>query len=317
MSGAPRGRARRAVAVAVLSVVAVAVAPFLGPVLPDASAGFVFSTLRLPRALLAALVGGTLALVGAAFQVVLHNPLATPSTVGTTAGASLGALAVIVALPGAALGGPVVAAGAFAGAAAVSLTLAGLAASRRLRTEDLLLAGVAVGVAAGAATTGLQLQADAAATLAAVRWALGSVATVGHGKALALLPAVCVAVAVVLAHGRALQALVAGPDRAHTQGVDVVRTRTAVLTAGSLAVGACVASVGPIAFVGLVVPHVVRRLTGGGPRLLVPLSGVAGAGFLALADALARVVVPGRDLPVGVLTAAIGAPVLVAVLWRR
>ena len=303
--------------VVLLSLLAVCLAPWLGPPLSGEAARFVMLELRLPRVVLGVLVGAALGLTGAAFQVVLENPLATPSTVGTTAGASLGALAVLVLWPAAAVGAPGVALGAFIGAFGVSLGLATLATLRHLRTEELLLAGIAITLAAGAATTGLQVQADASATLASVRWALGSLATVGHGKALRLLPLLLLGGVGVLSQLRGLQAMTAGAERAASQGVDVVRTRTLVLGAGSLMVAGSVASVGPIAFVGLVVPHLVRLAVGGGPRWNLPLSAVAGAGFLPLADGLARVLVPGRDLPVGVLTAMLGAPALLVLLLRR
>ena len=300
------------------TALALVLAPWIGPSLEADTASFVVAQLRIPRVVLGGLVGAALGLTGAAFQIVLENPLATPSTLGTTAGAALGALAVIVLWPAAGPGAPSVALGAFVGAAGVSLGLASLSTLPQLRTEDLLLAGIAITLAAGAAATGLQLQADAAQTLASVRWALGSVSTVGHGKAWALWPWVAVASVVILSQGRALQAMAAGADRAMTQGVHVVRTRTAVLTAGSLAVAGCVASTGPIAFVGLVVPHLIRLAIGGAPRVLLPLSAVAGAGFLPLADGLSRIVVPGRDVPVGVIMAMLGAPALLGlVLFRR
>lgn len=307
---------RGVVLIVVASALSVAVAPLLGPALEEPSAAFVLGSLRAPRVALGVVLGASLAMAGAAFQVVLENPLATPSTMGTTAGAALGALAVLVLGPvGVATGW--VGAGAFAGAAAVSLLVASLAAQPRLRTEELLLAGVAVMLGAGAATTGLQLQADAAATLASVRWSLGSLATVGWQAPLQALPAGMLGAALLASQLRALQALTAGSDRAQTQGVPVVRVRTVVLLAGSLMVASAVAIAGPIAFVGLVVPHLVRRIAGGGPLRVVPLSAIAGGGFLPLADGLARLAMPHRDLPVGVVMAMLGAPTLIALLWGR
>ncbi|MCB9663250.1 MAG: iron ABC transporter permease [Alphaproteobacteria bacterium] len=295
------------------SLAALLVAPWLGAPLDGPAADFVLWELRVPRVLLGALVGAALALTGAAFQAVLENPLATPSTVGTTAGATVGALAALVL----GAGGAWVGAGALLGALGVTALVVALALIRRLRVEDLLIAGIAVSLGASALATGLQLQADAATTFAAVRWSLGSVATVGHDDALRLLPPVLLGTIGILSQTRALQALVAGSDRAASQGVDVVRVRTLVLGLGSLVVAACVATCGPIAFVGLVVPHLVRLAVGGGPRRLVPLSAVVGAGFLPLADGLARIAWPGRELPVGVLTAALGAPTLLLLLLRR
>lgn len=307
----------RILAVGAGALLALLLAPWLGASLDGPSAAFVLWELRVPRVVLGALVGAALGLTGAAFQVVLENPLATPSTLGTTAGASVGALVVLVGWPTVEPGAPSLAMGAFIGAAAVSLGLAALASLARLHTEELLLAGIAITLAAGALTTGLQLQADAAATMASVRWALGSVSTVGHGKSLLLWPWVLASGAVILAFLPSLQAMATGAERASTQGVRVVRTRTVVLTAGSLAVAGCVASVGPIAFVGLVVPHLVRLALGGAPRIMVPVSAVVGAGFLPLADGLARAVLPDRDVPVGVLMAALGAPALLALLLSR
>jgi iron complex transport system permease protein len=298
------------------ALAAIAISPLLGAPLDEASASFVLHNLRIPRVALGAIIGASLAISGAAFQVVLENPLATPATMGTTAGAALGALCAIVLGP-AGLGAAWIGAAAFVGAATASLGITALAASPRLRTEELLLAGVAVMLGAGAATTGLQLQADAAATLASVRWSLGSLSTVGWGDSLRMLPFALVGIPTLLLQRRALQAMVAGSARASSQGVPVVRTRTIVLLAGSLMVAGTVAVAGPIAFVGLIVPHLVRRVVGGGPDRILPLSAIAGAGFLPLADGLARWSLPGRDLPVGVVMAMLGAPALLFLLLNR
>ena len=307
----------KARAIMILSgmLLALMLSPLLGQSLDGHAASFILYELRLPRVFLGALVGATLSLSGAAFQVVLENPLATPSTVGTTAGASLGALAVLVLWPSG--GTPALALGAFLGAVGVSLGLAFLAAQARLRTEELLLAGIAITLAAGAATAGLQLQADAVATVASVRWSLGSLSTVGWGAPIHLLPWVFLGCTSILTQLRALQAMAGGSERSATQGVPLVRTRTIVLLAGSLSVSACVAITGPIAFVGLIVPHFVRRLLGESPRILLPFSAVLGATFLPLCDGLARSLVPERDLPVGVITAGLGAPALLYLLLQR
>ncbi len=314
----PRRATPGAIALVVgLAAAGALAAPWLGPPLDEVTGAFVLTELRLPRAALGVVVGATLGGTGAAFQTVLENPLATPSTIGTTAGASLGALAVLVLWPALATGAPGVALGAFVGALAVSLGVAGLATVRRFRTDEVLLAGIAVTLAAGAAITGLQLQADAAATLASVRWALGSLATVGYDEVLAAAPLALIGVAGVFTQIGPLRAMSGGADHARTLGVNVARTRALVLGLGALAVAACVAVAGPIAFVGLVVPHLVRLAVGAGPGRLLVLSAIAGAGFLPFADGLARVLVPGRELPVGVLTATLGAPTLLALLWRR
>jgi iron complex transport system permease protein len=295
---------------------ALVIAPWLGAALPD-DGGFVLYQLRVPRVLLASLVGAVLGIVGAGYQAVFDNALATPSTVGTTAGAALGALTALILLPEAStVATPVVALSAFAGASVVTVGITALAASGA-RTEDVLLAGIALTFASSALTAGLQIQADQAATFRAMRWSLGSVKAVGYDGVALLLPFAAVTVALLLSQTRELDAMAAGHERARTQGVDVVRTRTLVLGGGALGVGAATAWCGPIAFVGLVVPHLVRRWLGASRRILLPMSALTGATYLVLADALARSLLAGRDLPVGVLTAAVGAPVLIALVVRR
>ena len=246
-------------------------------------------------------------------RVRFGNPLATPSTVGTTAGAVLGALVAVVLLDGGVVGGvSVLALAAFLGALAVTLVVAMVASSGRASTSDVLLAGIAITLAASAMASGLQFQADMAATFQAVRWSLGHLGQLGFDGLWTLLPFAIVAIVAIISQTRALDAMVAGEALAETQGVDVVRVRTLVLGVGALGVGATVALCGPIAFVGLIVPHLVRLWLTGSRRVLLPMSALVGAALLVLCDGLARVLLDGRELPVGVLTAALGAPLL---LW--
>jgi iron complex transport system permease protein len=295
----------------------IALAPQLGHL--DADTGsFVLWQLRVPRVLLGALVGSTLSVVGAAYQTLFENPLAEPGTTGTMAGATLGALAVIILAPTlASMGIAPVAVAAFLGALAVSLTVSAMASSGRASIHDVLLVGIALTLASGALTTGLQVQADMAATFRAVRWSLGSLSQVGYAGVVGLLPLAALAQGAILSQVRALDALVGGEDLAHAQGVDVRRVRALVLGAGALGVGGCVAACGPIAFVGLVVPHLVRRTLGAELRVLLPMSAVVGAAFLVTCDVAARLAWSGREIPVGALTAAIGAPALLALVLRR
>ena len=304
----------RIVLISVLCLAAIAAAPFAG----GEPEGFVFWQLRVPRLLMAVLVGGTLSLVGACFQTIFGNPLAAPSTVGTTAGATLGALAALVLGTTSMVAGfPLVALAAFVGAMLVGLTISAVAASGRARVNDVLLVGIALSLAASALATGLQYTADMAAMFTAVQWSLGHLSQVGYDGVLMVLPFVAVTVIVLLAQTRALAALIGGEERAHSQGVDVRRVRTLTLGIGSLGVAACVAWCGPIAFVGLIVPHLVRRGVGSSLRVLLPMSLLVGAAFLALCDTAARLMIPGRELPVGVLTAAIGAPALIWLVAKR
>jgi len=310
-------KARLALTV-VVCLCLIGLSPFLGAPLQEETGSFVLWQLRVPRTLLGVLVGSTLGLTGAVYQTIFANPLATPSTVGTTAGASLGVLAVLVLFPGASVfGAPLIAMAAFAGALLVTGLIAAIAASGRARVNDVLLVGIGITLASSAVYTGLQFQADMEATFQAVRWSLGSLAKVGYRDVYLILPFAVVTHLVLLRQTRALEALAGGEELAFSQGVPVVKVRTIGLGIGALGVGACVALCGPIAFVGLLVPHLVRLTLGAQRRVLLPMSAVTGGAFLTVCDGLARWVLPDRNLPVGVLTAALGAVLLIALVVRR
>ncbi len=305
---------RRGLVLALASLVVMAVAALVGPPLVGAQGDFILWQLRVPRVLVGALVGGTLGLVGACFQTLFANPLASESTVGTTAGATLGALAALaLSLPG---GFPVIFACSCLGAGLASVSVMLVAGSGRATMGDVLLAGITVTVATGALSVGLQYLSDSRALVAAARWALGQLPQVGYDGVLVLAPVVVPCWLVLLALARALQTFAFGEELAESRGVNVPSLRRLVLAVGSLGVGACVAWCGPIAFVGLIVPHIVRRLVGAELRRVLPLSLLTGAAFLVLCDALSRSLSPGRELPVGVVTAALGAPGLVLLLFH-
>lgn len=291
---------------------------WLGPPLAGPQADFILFQLRLPRLLVGALAGAALSISGAAFQITFNNPLATPSTIGTLAGATLGALVSLVFGVDSQLAGlPLTTLSAFAGALGTSLAVAAVASSGRARMSDILLAGIAISLATSAIATGVEYVADTRAVFAATRWSLGQLPQVGYRGVFLLAPFVFVTIASILSQARALSAFVLGEDLAHAQGVSVRRLRLSVLIGGSLSVAAIVAWCGPIAFVGLIVPHLVRLALGPSVRRLLVLSALTGAAFLTLCDALARALVPDRDLPVGVVTAALGAPALIWLIARR
>jgi iron complex transport system permease protein len=309
-------RARVTVFVLVSLLLAVA-SLWVGPPLNADTRDFVLFQLRLPRVLVGALVGATLSISGAAFQTVFNNALATPSTVGTTAGATLGALiALALDVGGGVFGVSLLTAASFGGALVTTLLVSGLAASGRLSKNDVLLAGIAVTLAASALASGVQFASDARALVAAAQWSLGQLPQVGYRGVALIGPFAAVTLGGLLLLGRPLQNLALGEDLAQTQGVNVARLRFGVLLIASLGVAACVAWCGPIAFVGLIVPHLVRLLIGPSLRALLPLSFLGGAAFLVICDAVARVALPGRELPVGVITAALGAPALVFLVSR-
>jgi len=273
--------------------------------------------LRVPRVLVGVLVGATLALVGAVFQALFQNPLATSDTVGTTAGATVGALFAL-ALDGSRTvqGLPLVTVCAFGGALGASLLVASFASSRTAHSSDVLLAGIAVTLATSALASGIQYVSDSRALFAATQWSLGQLPQVGYRGVLLLAPICALSCTLLLLLTRPLQAFALGEDLAHSQGVNVPRLRLLALGLGSLGVAACVAWCGPIAFVGLIVPHLVRRLLGSSYRVLLPMSLCVGATLLVSCDAFARLIVPGRELPVGIVTAALGAPALVLLVAR-
>lgn len=306
----------RSTAIFALSLGLVAFAVLIGPELEGERGSFILWELRVPRVLVGALVGGTLSLVGACFQTLFANPLATESTVGTTAGATLGALGALALELPAAGAVPVVFLAAFLGALGASSAVALVASSGRARMGDVLLAGITITLATGALSTGLQYVSDSHALIDAARWSLGQLPQVGYAGVLLLLPIVVPVWLALLWLSRALQTFAFGEELAHARGVNVRRLRFVVLVLGSLAVAASVAWCGPIAFVGLVVPHLVRLAVGSAIAQLLPLSLCSGAAFLVVCDAVARSLVSGRELPVGVVTAALGAPSLVVLLFR-
>jgi iron complex transport system permease protein len=308
----------RIVALVALCLVVIAGAAFVGASLSGPRGDFIFWQLRVPRVLVGVMVGGTLALTGAVFQALFANPLADPSTIGTTAGAAVGALLVLAFGAFTEVNGlPIIALAAFAGAFATSSVVALIASTGRARMSDVLLAGIAVTLAASAISSGIQYMADMRALFSAAQWSLGQLPQVRYDGALFLAPFWLVSSVSLLLLRRGLQAIAIGEDVAASQGVDVRQLRLIALVAGSLGVAAAVAWCGPIAFVGLIVPNILRLVLGPSLRTLLPMSLLGGAAFLVGCDALARIVFPGRELPVGVVTASLGAPVLIALIARR
>lgn len=283
--------------------------PPLGP-LTD---GIVWE-LRLPRVLTAAAVGAGLAVAGAVMQSLTRNPLADPYLLGLSSGASLGAVSVLVL--GVALLLPVAA---FAGAMLALVAALSLAGSLGTITPSrTVLAGLAVGQLAAAATSFVIFwSATGDSYREILSWLLGSVAGATWTSVAIAGVAVVVLGTVLTGASRRLDAFAFGDVAASALGVDVGRTRWTLLALVALLTGALVAVSGSIGFVGLILPHAVRLLTGAGHRRLLPLAALVGASFLIWADTLARTVFEPRELPVGIVTAFLGAPVFALILWRR
>jgi len=268
--------------------------------------------LRLPRVVLAGLVGATLAAAGAAYQGVFRNPLADPYLLGVAAGAGLGATLGIVSAGSAS---PAVPAAAFAGAlaaAALTYALGGVAGGGRAGTT-LILAGVAVAAFFTAVQTFVQ-QRHADSVREVYSWILGRLSTVGWTEVGLLAPYAVVSVVVLLLHRRLLDVLAVGEEEAAGLGVSAARVRLLVVAAATLGTAGAVAVSGLIGFVGLVVPHAVRLLTGSSYRVILPLSVLGGAAFLVLADLGARSILSPAEVPIGVITAFVGGPFFALVL---
>jgi iron complex transport system permease protein len=266
--------------------------------------------LRAPRVILGALVGATLATAGGAYQAVFRNPLADPYLLGAAAGAGLGATVAIVyvgvvPLPLAAFAGATAAAG--------GAYLLGRSVGDGRGTVTLILAGVAMATLLTAVQT-LLLQQNTENVRAIYSWLMGRLSTSGWGDVELALPYAALSIAVVLAHRRLLDVLRVGDEEAASLGVRVVRLRLLVVGAATLGTAAAVAVSGLIGFVGIVVPHAVRLLAGSSYRVVLPLSALFGAAFLVLADVIARTAIEPAELPIGVVTACIGAPFFIAVL---
>jgi iron complex transport system permease protein len=266
--------------------------------------------LRAPRVALGALVGATLASAGAAYQAVFRNPLADPYLLGAAAGAGLGATIAIahagaVPLPIAAFAGAIAAVG--------GAYLLGRSAGDGRSTATLILAGVAMATFFTALQT-LVLQQNTDDVRAIYSWLLGRLSTSGWRDVLLALPYAALSVGVVLAYRRLLDVLRVGDEEAAGLGIRVDRVRLLVVGAATLGTAAAVAVSGLIGFVGIVVPHAVRLLAGASYRVVLPLSTLFGAGFLVLADLVARTALAPAELPIGVVTACIGAPFFVVVL---
>lgn len=280
----------------------------------------IFMELRLPRALLALWTGGSLALAGVLFQALLRNALATPYTLGVSGGASLGAVLAIVFGWSAVGGVSAVSLAACAGSAAVLALNVALASSRgRLSSVSLLLAGVTINSMCGAAILFLSNLVGLLKSFAVTRWLMGGMDAPEYSTLLWLtlmLSPVCLA---VLWYSREWNLLSVGETWAAARGVSTTRLLLIGCVAGSILTGAVTALTGPIAFVGLIIPHALRMWVGADHRILAPCSFLLGAAFVALCDVFARTVLAPVEIPVGVITSLIGGPFFIWMLssYRR
>lgn len=273
--------------------------------------------LRLPRVLLAGLVGGGLAMVGATLQALLRNPLAEPYILGISGGASVGAVAVLALGLGAASAWMLPLA-AFVGAVGAILIVFGVATTvrRGLDVRALLIAGVVVAAFFTACIAFILSMSSARTVQSAVLWIMGSLSAADWGDVVTAAVYTLPAAVVLWTLARPLNLLAIGEDTAFYLGADVEGVKRAALAVAALITAASVAVAGVIGFVGLVVPHALRLLVGSDNRVLLPLAFLAGAAFLMLADLAARVALAPAEIPVGVITAFVGVPVFLVLLRR-
>jgi iron complex transport system permease protein len=272
--------------------------------------------LRIPRVLMAAVVGAALAICGAVLQAVTRNALADPYLLGVSHGASTGAvLVVVLAVGGGALS---VSGGAFVGALGSFALLLALLGRNGLGSVRVVLTGIVIGLLFEAITfLILMASSDADTTRAIMHWLLGSMASSRWDSLVVTAVVGAVGLVVLWLYSTALDAFSFGTDTAASLGINVRTTRVVLLVTTALLTSVVVASVGAIAFVGLIVPHGVRFLVGPLHRALLPFSALAGAIFLVWTDALARVVFAPREVPVGVFTALVGVPLFLLALRKR
>ncbi len=280
----------------------------------------IFFVARLPRTLAGALVGAALASSGVIFQGLLRNPLATPFTLGVSAGAALGAmLAITFDWTLGIAGVSAVPASAFVGAAGAVAIVYALARGRHrgLSTDVLLLAGVTLNAFFSALILAVQYFADFTDSYRTLRWLMGDLDVSSFQPILTSLPLLAVSFIAFAWLARPLNLLSLGVDSAETRGLDTARAQRQAFFAASLATGAAVAVGGPVGFIGIIVPHLVRLLVGSDHRVVLPASALFGATFLVGCDVLARTLIAPVEIPVGVITALLGGPFFLWLLVRR
>jgi iron complex transport system permease protein len=270
--------------------------------------------IRLPRVLLGACVGASLAVAGASLQSLLRNPLAEPYLLGVSNGAALGTMLAFVFFEGFGFARPVLA---FAGAGVATAAVYQMARSRAgMNVERLVLSGVIVTTFLSSIIVLLTSVLDAARLRGFTFWLLGDLSQATYDGFYLTLAAATVGTIILSSQARALNLMMVGERDAMDFGVEVGRVRLAVFGLSSLLVGTAVAASGSVGYVGLIVPHLVRLSVGSDNRLVVPMSAFAGAIFVVLADVVARTAIAPRELPVGAITALVGAPVFIYLLRR-
>ncbi|KML44187.1 MAG: FecCD family ABC transporter permease [Bacillota bacterium] len=305
--------------ITIIRVISAEIFPFISLGNTDAMHANIIMNIRLPRVLLAGLVGASLAIAGAAFQGLLRNPLADPYTIGVSSGASLGAVLTLffgLSIPFAGMFTLPLFSILFSFLTIFAVLLFARNIERSMKVETIILTGIIFSSFLGAlislmiALTGEELR-------QIIGWLLGSVSMRGWAYINIILPFFIIGAILLLVNSKELNAMSFGEEKAQHIGVDVQKRKMMVLVAGSILTGAAVAVSGTIGFVGLVIPHLTRMLWGPDHRHLLPLSILMGSGFLIIADLVSRTIITPSELPIGVITALIGAPAFGVILMKR
>lgn len=278
----------------------------------------IYHQLRLPRVLTAFCAGAGLSICGMVFQALFRNPLADPYTLGIASGASCGAaVTVVLGFTGAVFGLPAVTIGAFLGSVCATSLLFGFASYKRSVDKlTLLLAGVALSFLFSSLLMFFQYLSDPHDSFYIIRWLMGGMETIGYRSLFSFLPFELIAGAIIFSQLPQLDHLLTGDDIAQSRGVDIKQTRTLLLIATTLMVGTIVAVCGPIGFIGLIVPHICRTLFSWKHAWTGPATALSGGALLVIADTIARTIIAPTEIPVGVITALLGAPFFLWILFH-
>ncbi|MCX6056271.1 MAG: iron ABC transporter permease [Chloroflexi bacterium] len=302
---------------ALIDIVRSALLGEISPLDPNGSFATILMKLRLPRMVLLLLVGASLGGSGSAYQGLFRNPLADPFLIGVASGAGMGAvIAMTIQWPYTTLGLLAIPAAAFIGALLAVLVVSMLArVGRTIPTTNLILAGVSVSAFASAITSLMMINSTGELRRAIV-WLMGGVSIAGWGPVLGVLPYAAIGLVVLCCFGHPLNVLQFGDEQAQQLGIPVQKVRRILIVVSTLVTASAVSFAGVIGFVGLVVPHIIRILWGGDYRRILPLSMIGGASLLLITDVAARTIMAPQEIPVGIITALLGAPFFLWVLNR-
>ena len=321
-----RGRLVKTLLIFSASVLIFLIAPMLGmktisyaDAFGGGSEARIFWEMRLPRVIGSFLVGGALAAGGLVFQTMFRNSLATPFTLGVSSGASLGAVIFFhIGIPFSLLGISGASLFAFVGALGAIIIVYSISVIRPgFSTTSMLLAGVAMSFFFASLILFIQYMSDFTASYRIIRWLMGALESIDYGKLTGMAPLVVIGWMFVYANTRELNLVSLGDDLAISRGVDVRRVRKTLFFATSLMIGGVVSVCGPIGFVGLMAPHIVRLITGPDLRYTAPASIMFGGAFLTVCDVVARSIIAPAEVPVGVITAMLGGPFFIWLLASR